>query len=174
MALRNVQKAAGLQKSPIKPIFLSRAKSRCGGTYPQMNITLPKKSQVLPISLVPMVPSSPKLKMMSVLESNNIDIARWQMGRIRGEFSCQELQKEGMPHQNLRVHVLGCSEKCDHSSCCFHKKEELKSTKNANVSINRAHFPCGKGPKDYSNPGCLGARRPHVWRPTQVYVYVCV
>ena len=42
VALRNVQKAAGLQKSPIKPIFLSRAKSRCGGTYPQMNITLPK------------------------------------------------------------------------------------------------------------------------------------
>ena len=26
VALRNVQKAAGLQKSPIKPIFLSRAK----------------------------------------------------------------------------------------------------------------------------------------------------
>lgn len=168
---------------------------------------------------VPMVPSSPKLKMMSVLESNNIDIARWQMGRIRGEFSCRSSKKKGCHIRTCEYMSLDAQKSATTLAAAFTKKEELKSTKNANVSINRAHvapyfFPTlyksqewfslwekskrlfqsrmtiAKSWKwrilsilDLHKPlphcfhrgvGCLGARRPHVWRPTQVYVYVCV
>ena len=117
------RKLYGVQKSPIR----SRVKSRCTRRNippnEQEDHFAKEKSGSSHFPPVPMVPSSPKLKMMSVLESNNIDIARWQMGRIRGEFSCRSSKKKGCHIRTCEYMSLDAQKSATTLAAAFTKKK---------------------------------------------------
>jgi hypothetical protein len=92
------------------------------------------------------------------------------MGRIRGEFSCRSSKKKGCHIRTCEYMSLDAQKSATTLAAAFTKKKNWSRLKTQmflsiepmsrliffqHFTSHKNDFPCGKGPKDYSNPGWL-------------------